>query len=68
MTPRDGSSNTRLYVGRVADAVRERDLEDLFAKYGRVRSVDMKVEMMFWQFRGAFFLKLIQARICLRRI
>ncbi|CAM6025910.1 unnamed protein product [Sphagnum balticum] len=41
---------TRLYVGRLTSRIRSRDLEDLFAKYGRVRDVDMKHDFAFVEF------------------
>lgn len=31
-----------VYVGNLPDDVRERDLQDIFAKYGRIRSIDIK--------------------------
>jgi splicing factor, arginine/serine-rich 1 len=31
-----------VYVGNLPEDVRDRDLDDLFAKYGRIRSVDIK--------------------------
>ncbi|KFM23328.1 Pre-mRNA-splicing factor SF2 [Auxenochlorella protothecoides] len=31
-----------VYVGNLPDDIREREIEDLFAKYGRVRQVDLK--------------------------
>jgi RNA recognition motif-containing protein len=33
---------TNVYVGRIADRTRERDLEDLFGKYGRIRNIILK--------------------------
>jgi len=32
-----------VYVGNLPDDVRERDIDDLFGKYGRIRSVDIKM-------------------------
>jgi len=32
-----------IYVGRISDRTKERDLEDIFAKYGKVNSVSLKV-------------------------
>ena len=32
-----------VYVGNLPDDVRERDLDDIFAKYGRIRSIDIKL-------------------------
>ncbi|KAG0585592.1 hypothetical protein M758_2G023200 [Ceratodon purpureus] len=44
---------TRLYVGRLSTRTRSRDLEDLFAKYGRVRDVDVKHDFAFIEFADA---------------
>uniref|UniRef100_A0A7I4APK4 Uncharacterized protein n=1 Tax=Physcomitrium patens TaxID=3218 RepID=A0A7I4APK4_PHYPA len=44
---------TRLYVGRLSTRTRSRDLEDLFAKYGRVRDVDVKHDFAFVEFADA---------------
>ncbi|KAI4382859.1 hypothetical protein MLD38_008767 [Melastoma candidum] len=41
---------TRLYVGHLSSRTRTRDLEDLFARYGRVRAVDMKRDYAFVEF------------------
>ncbi|KAH9553308.1 hypothetical protein CY35_08G001200 [Sphagnum magellanicum] len=41
---------TRLYVGRLSTRTRSRDLEDLFAKYGRIRDVDVKHDFAFVEF------------------
>ncbi len=41
---------TKLYIGRIADRVRERDLEDLFGKYGRIARLDMKVGFAFVEY------------------
>ena len=35
-------SPSRIYVGKLDRDVRERDLEDLFRKYGHIRNIDMK--------------------------
>jgi len=35
-------NNGRLFVGNLPFDVRERDLDDLFYKYGRIRSIDIK--------------------------
>lgn len=40
----------RLYVGRISSRTRTRDLEDLFAKYGKVRDVDMKTDFAFVEY------------------
>lgn len=40
---RIASDDGRLvYVGNLPDSVRERDLDDLFAKYGRIRNINIK--------------------------
>lgn len=36
------ASTKRLYVGRLSYKTRERDLEDAFAKYGKVVKCDVK--------------------------
>ena len=36
------TKDTRVYVGNLPNDVREKDLEDLFDKYGRVKYVDIK--------------------------
>ncbi|KAI4384448.1 hypothetical protein MLD38_002605 [Melastoma candidum] len=46
----DRRSITRLYVGHLSSRTRTRDLEDLFARYGRVRAVDMKRYYAFVEF------------------
>lgn len=33
---------TRVYVGSLPIDVREREVEDLFYKYGRIRNIDLK--------------------------
>lgn len=38
---------SRLYVGRLASRTRERDLEDAFGKYGKIRAVDLKYGFAF---------------------
>lgn len=35
-------SDTRLFVGRLSRDVRERDLEDLFSRYGTIKNVSLK--------------------------
>ncbi|ETN80482.1 hypothetical protein RB195_012370 [Necator americanus] len=37
-----GRDETRIYVGNLPPDVREKDIEDIFAKYGKVRFVDIK--------------------------
>ncbi|KAK6061062.1 hypothetical protein COOONC_01274 [Cooperia oncophora] len=37
-----GRDETRVYVGNLPPDCREKDLEDIFAKYGKIRFVDMK--------------------------
>lgn len=34
---------SRIFIGNLPMDVRERELEDLFHKYGRIRNIDMKV-------------------------
>lgn len=38
---------SRLYVGRLASRTRERDLEDAFGKYGKIRAIDLKFGFAF---------------------
>ncbi|XGW13713.1 hypothetical protein V3C99_000213 [Haemonchus contortus] len=37
-----GRDDTRIYVGNLPPDVREKDIEDIFAKYGKIRFVDIK--------------------------
>ncbi|CAN8270039.1 unnamed protein product [Cochlearia groenlandica] len=46
----DRYSGTRLYVGHLSSRTRERDIERLFSKYGRIRDVDMKRDYAFIDF------------------
>ncbi|EYC32427.1 hypothetical protein Y032_0003g1569 [Ancylostoma ceylanicum] len=39
---RMGREDTRIYVGNLPSDVREKDIEDIFAKYGKIRFVDIK--------------------------
>ncbi|KAM4707211.1 serine/arginine-rich splicing factor 9-like [Discoglossus pictus] len=39
---RAGSKNGRIYVGNLPADVREKELEELFHRYGRIRSVELK--------------------------
>ncbi|KAM4706753.1 serine/arginine-rich splicing factor 9-like [Discoglossus pictus] len=39
---RAGSRNGRIYVGNLPADVREKELEELFHRYGRIRSVELK--------------------------
>ncbi|KAM4706668.1 serine/arginine-rich splicing factor 9-like [Discoglossus pictus] len=39
---RAGSGNERIYVGNLPADVREKELEELFHRYGRIRSVELK--------------------------
>ena len=34
----------RIYVGNLPDDVRERDVEDIFDKYGKIRAIDIKAK------------------------
>ncbi len=36
------SSRTRIYVGHLAARTRERDLEDVFSRYGRIAHITVK--------------------------
>lgn len=45
-----GEENARLFVGRVTPDVRERDLEDLFGKYGRIVNISMKSNYAFVEY------------------
>lgn len=38
---------SRLYIGRLASRTRERDLEDAFGKYGKIRAIDLKYGFAF---------------------
>lgn len=44
------SSRRRLYVGRLSYRTRERDLEDLFSKYGKIINCDLKHGYAFVEF------------------
>eukprot|EP00035_Acanthoeca_spectabilis_P002595 m.88511 g.88511 ORF g.88511 m.88511 type:complete len:261 (+) comp11652_c0_seq3:56-838(+) len=37
-----GPPTSRIYVGNLPSDIRERELDDLFGKYGRIRSLDIK--------------------------
>ncbi|CAI5782137.1 arginine-rich splicing factor 9 [Podarcis lilfordi] len=39
---RGGGSGGRIYVGNLPADVREKDLEELFYKYGRIRDIELK--------------------------
>lgn len=39
---RGGEADGRIYVGNLPTDVREKDLEDLFYKYGRIREIELK--------------------------
>jgi arginine/serine-rich splicing factor 7 len=49
---RDKSSESRrrLYVGKLSFRTRERDLEDLFSKYGKIITCDLKQGYAFVEF------------------
>lgn len=40
---RGSSTGSKLYIGNLAMDTRERDLEDMFDKYGPIRRIDLKV-------------------------
>ncbi|KAJ4893224.1 Serine/arginine-rich splicing factor RS2Z32 [Raphanus sativus] len=46
----DRYGGARLYVGHLSSRTRERDLEHLFSKYGRIRDLDMKRDYAFIEF------------------
>jgi len=39
---RKGDDNPQIYVGRLPRGLYERDLEDIFMKFGKIRSLLMK--------------------------
>ncbi|KAG5205442.1 hypothetical protein JEQ12_018692 [Ovis aries] len=39
---RGGEGDGRIYVGNLPSDVREKDLEDLFYKYGRISEIELK--------------------------
>ena len=39
---RGGEGDGRIYVGNLPNDVREKDLEDLFYKYGRISEIELK--------------------------
>jgi len=45
-----GTSNSLVYVGRLSSRTRERDLEDVFLKYGRIERLDLKAGFAFIKF------------------
>jgi len=36
------SRNRRIYIGKLSQRTRERDIEDTFSKYGKINAVDLK--------------------------
>mmetsp|Transcript_24524 Transcript_24524/g.42167 ORF Transcript_24524/g.42167 Transcript_24524/m.42167 type:complete len:245 (-) Transcript_24524:552-1286(-) len=44
------SSRTRVYVGHLSSRTRERDLEELFARYGRILKCDVKFGYAFVEY------------------
>lgn len=36
------SEGSKIYVGNLPDDIRERDVEDLFYKYGRIRNIKIR--------------------------
>jgi len=45
-----GMSSRNVYVGKISDKTRERDLQELFEKYGKVSNVSLKVGFGFVEF------------------
>eukprot|EP00741_Cyanophora_paradoxa_P022952 tig00021531_g22171.t1 len=45
-----GRGETKVYVGRISSRTRERDIDDLFSRYGRIRSFDMKAGYAFIEY------------------
>ena len=50
-----GNNDAKVYVGNLPDNIRERDLEDVFYKYGKIVDVDLhasrgKVPFAFIEF------------------
>eukprot|EP00475_Leptophrys_vorax_P037064 TRINITY_DN633_c0_g1_i1.p1 TRINITY_DN633_c0_g1~~TRINITY_DN633_c0_g1_i1.p1 ORF type:complete len:248 (-),score=41.34 TRINITY_DN633_c0_g1_i1:231-974(-) len=43
----------RVYIGRVGKYVRERDLDDLFSKYGRIRDLVIKKDYAFVEYESS---------------
>ena len=41
--PPMGSRGTTVYVGNLPNDTREREVEELFDKYGRIRDIDLKL-------------------------
>ena len=39
---RGGSSECRIYVGNLPPDIREKELDDLFYKYGNIKHIDLK--------------------------
>eukprot|EP00013_Stygamoeba_regulata_P012990 CAMPEP_0177681282 /NCGR_PEP_ID=MMETSP0447-20121125/30628_1 /TAXON_ID=0 /ORGANISM="Stygamoeba regulata, Strain BSH-02190019" /LENGTH=223 /DNA_ID=CAMNT_0019190679 /DNA_START=48 /DNA_END=716 /DNA_ORIENTATION=- len=48
-----GGDNKRVYVGKLSHRTRERDLEDVFGKFGRIHSIDLKDGYGFVEFEDA---------------
>jgi len=42
-----------VYVGKLSDKTRERDLEDVFSKYGKISSVSIKLGYGFVEFEDS---------------
>jgi len=47
-----GGSNCVVYVGRLAPRTRERDLDEIFSKYGRITRLDVKAGYAFIEYNG----------------
>jgi len=43
--------SAKIYIGRIADKVRERDLDELFGKYGKLGRVDLKAGFGFIEYQ-----------------
>jgi len=41
---------SKLYVGRISERTRERDLEDLFSKFGKITCIELKLGYAFVEF------------------
>jgi hypothetical protein len=55
----------RVYVGHLSSSTSQRDLEDIFAKYGKIVKIDTKHSFAF--IVGSFFLILSENSAGIRR-